>query len=239
MKQVFKKVALISGLMLFLKPASACITCNKQTRDAIFDSMFYVNLLSIIGPFFVLAVVVAILSAFATRHYNKEFSSNNGSKAGAYIPLTAAATIIGIGMGGFVDGIVLHQILQWHEMLSNKIPPTTLQAKTVNMFWDGIFHLFTFLVTLTGIIMLWQLLFKKSINPNGRLLWGGMLLGWALFNILEGLANHHILKLHNVREVSANVQGWNFGFLIFSILLAGVGLVLIRRGRQMVPIQKA
>lgn len=43
--------------------------------------------------------------------------------------LAFAAIVLGIGLGGFVDGIVLHQILQWHEMLSNKIPPDTLVNK--------------------------------------------------------------------------------------------------------------
>ncbi|MGD9755596.1 MAG: DUF2243 domain-containing protein, partial [Acidimicrobiia bacterium] len=27
--------------------------------------------------------------------------------------------LIGIGLGGFVDGIVLHQVLQWHHLLTN------------------------------------------------------------------------------------------------------------------------
>ncbi len=28
--------------------------------------------------------------------------------------------LLGIGLGGFVDGIVLHQILQWHHMLTDE-----------------------------------------------------------------------------------------------------------------------
>src|SRR5919109_1453482 len=43
-----------------------------------------------------------------------------------------AAMVLGIGLGGFVDGIVLHQIVQWHNMLSNWMPPTTLEAMHVN-----------------------------------------------------------------------------------------------------------
>ncbi|WP_267594617.1 DUF2243 domain-containing protein [Carbonactinospora thermoautotrophica] len=36
--------------------------------------------------------------------------------------------LIGFGLGGFVDGILLDQILQWHHMLSSTraYPPTTL-----------------------------------------------------------------------------------------------------------------
>ncbi len=52
---------------------------------------------------------------------------------------TMAGMLIGIGMGGFVDGIVLHQIAQWHNMLSNVVPPHTMDAMRVNMTWDGLF----------------------------------------------------------------------------------------------------
>ncbi|GEO11427.1 membrane protein [Segetibacter aerophilus] len=141
----------------------------------------------------------------------------------------AAATVLGIGLGGFIDGIVLHQILQWHEMLSNKIPATTYIGKSVNMFWDGIFHAFTLLVTITGVILLWKLLRRKDINRSGNLLAGGMLFGWGLFNLLEGIADHQLLKLHNVREITPDKQLWNLGFLGLSILFIVVGLLISKR----------
>ena len=57
--------------------------------------------------------------------------------------LIAAATLLGIGLGGFADGILLHQILQWHNMLSSRVAPTDLIAMKYNMVWDGLFHAFT------------------------------------------------------------------------------------------------
>ncbi|MEJ7681197.1 MAG: DUF2243 domain-containing protein [Segetibacter sp.] len=111
------------------------------------------------------------------------------------VPLTAAATVLGIGIGGFIDGIVFHQILQWHEMISNKIPPVTYIAKSVNMFWDGIFHAFTLMVTITGVILLWKLLRRNNVDHSGNLLTGGLLLGCGLFNLLEGLADHQITEV--------------------------------------------
>lgn len=35
-----------------------------------------------------------------------------------------AAVLMDVGLGGFVDGILLHQIFQWHNMVSNWYPPT-------------------------------------------------------------------------------------------------------------------
>jgi len=33
--------------------------------------------------------------------------------------ITPAGIFLGVGFGGFVDGIVLHQILQWHHMFTS------------------------------------------------------------------------------------------------------------------------
>ncbi|HVD54553.1 MAG TPA: DUF2243 domain-containing protein, partial [Propionibacteriaceae bacterium] len=44
--------------------------------------------------------------------------------------------LLGIGLGAFVDGIVLHQLLRWHHLLSSR-PGTSL---TANLIADGVFH---------------------------------------------------------------------------------------------------
>jgi uncharacterized membrane protein len=145
------------------------------------------------------------------------------------VPLSTASTVLGIGIGGFIDGIVFHQILQWHEMLSNKIPPVNLLAKSVNMFWDGVFHGFCLLVVIAGIIMLFKTLGRTNINRSARLLSGGLFTGWALFNIIEGVIDHHILKLHNVREFTTVIDVWNFGFLAISTVMLIIGLIVINK----------
>ena len=37
------------------------------------------------------------------------------------VPLSAGL-LLGMGLGGFFDGIVLHQLLQWHHMISSWYP---------------------------------------------------------------------------------------------------------------------
>ena len=49
-------------------------------------------------------------------------------------PLIASGILMGAGMGGFVDGIVFHQILQLHNMVSGWLPPSNLVDAKVNMF---------------------------------------------------------------------------------------------------------
>src|SRR5690606_41841482 len=99
----------------------------------------------------------------------------------------------------------LHQILQWDEMLSNKVTPNTLLAKSLNMFYDGIYHAFTLLDTIIGVFMLYKLLYrKKRIAIRRNLFVGGLFIGWAIFNLVEGVLNHHIFELHYVNDLSPN-----------------------------------
>ena len=113
-------------------------------------------------------------------------------------PLIAAATLIGIGMGGFVDGIVLHQILQWHHMLSVPMPPTDLLSVKVNMVWDGLFHAFTWIVTFIGLLLLWRAGQRNDVPRTTLIFAGSLALGWGLFNVVEGLIDHQLLGIHHV-----------------------------------------
>lgn len=209
----------------------SCITCNKSVQDAIWNSAFFPNLFTMLSAFFVLGVLVAILSIVAGNRYKKDASVYSANQIMSPVPLTVSAIVLGIGSGGLIDGIVFHQILQWHAMLSNKMAPVTLVAKSVNAFWDGIFSGFCMLVILVGIVLLWKMLWRKDINRSSRLLAGGMLLGWGFFNMIEGLINHLVLKLHNVREVVEGRTTWNLAFLGFAFVLIIVGYILVNTDR--------
>jgi uncharacterized membrane protein len=223
---------IVLGLLVLSQTANACPDCNPQVKQAIGNSRFYPNLPTMLSAFIVLAVVVAVLSALTAKRHRANVAKYPARQIFTPVPVMTTAMVLGIGVGGFIDGIVLHHILQWHEMLSNKIPATDYVGKSVNMFWDGIFHAFTLLVTLVGIILLWKLLYRKDIDRSGFLLGGGMLLGWGIFNIVEGVIDHHWLRLHNVREIAADPEVWNFGFLGLSIVLLLAGYALTRKANH-------
>ena len=138
-----------------------------------------------------------------------------------------AGILIGLGMGGFVDGILFHQILQLHNMLSNKVLRTDLVNEQINMFWDGLFHAFTWLTTATGIFNLWHSLRSRGTTLSGRNLSGALLSGWGLFNVIEGLIDHQILQLHHVYQ-NGNHVTWDVAFLLFGVLLLFAGGALMR-----------
>ncbi|HEX8460166.1 MAG TPA: DUF2243 domain-containing protein [Segetibacter sp.] len=220
-------------VFLFLNTVSvavfACPFCNGEISQGIHNSTFYPNLLTMLSAFIVLAIIVAILTVASNKRHAKRINNNGATSALSPVPLTTASIVLGIGLGGFIDGIFLHQVLQWHEMLSNKIPPSTYVAKSINMFWDGVFHAFCFIVVLIGVVLLWKLIKRKDIDTSGRLFGGGLLSGWSLFNIVEGIIDHHILKLHNVLEYTADHDVANFSFLGGSVVMLIVSYFIVKK----------
>ena len=142
-------------------------------------------------------------------------------------PLLSAGLTIGVGMGGFVDGILFHQIFQLHNMISAKRPVETLVNAEINMVWDGLFHAFTWAVTAVGIWMLWRAVQRPDVPRRGRTLFGAMVMGWGAFNLVEGIVDHHILHVHHVVE-RLGVSIWDWVFLGSGVVFLGVGYALIR-----------
>src|SRR4051812_32328646 len=101
--------------------------------------------------------------------------------------LRTSGIIIGVGMGGFVDGILFHQILQIHNMLSNRYFPDTLANEQLNMVWDGLFHAFTWAMTALGLSLLWRTAKYGKSALNTKVFVGSLALGWGLFNLIEGI----------------------------------------------------
>ena len=162
------------------------------------------------------------------------------STAAATTPrsLTTPGIVLGVGLGGFVDGILLHQLLQWHHLLTSTdsdnigiryYPDTTVHGLEINTVWDGVFHTFTWVMVLLGL----ALLYSRVQQSRGRVwtsraLWGWVLVGWGFFNLVEGVVDHHILGIHHVRS-GDNQISWDLGFLALGALLV-MGGWLLQRG---------
>ena len=142
------------------------------------------------------------------------------------------ASLLGFGLGGFVDGIVLHQILQWHHMLTDygsaTYPVSTVRSLEDNSFWDGLFHLSTWMFVTLGLFLLWRVL-SAGYQVTWRSMVGLLLAGWGIFNLIEGVIDHHLLTIHHVRDDVADPLWWDVGFLALGALLVGAGTAMRRR----------
>lgn len=150
-------------------------------------------------------------------------------------PLTTAGTLLGMGLGGFFDGILLHQLLQVHNMLSARFPKTSIVNMEINMFWDGMFHAFTWVMTAIGLALLWNAVRRRDVALSTKALAGSLALGWGMFNLVEGVIDHHILHLHHVIEGPGHLP-WDLAFLASGVVLIVMGISLIRSaGHEVMP----
>lgn len=148
---------------------------------------------------------------------------------------TAAGIFFGLGLGGFFDGIVLHQILQWHHMFTSAgYPPDSVSNLQFNTLWDGLFHASTYIFVVTGLVLLWRAAHRRHLWWSGRMLAGSMLMGFGLFNVVEGIVNHQILQIHHVNETVPMEQWpyWDMAFLAWGAAMLAGGWWLLRSGRQ-------
>ncbi|HEY9669868.1 MAG TPA: DUF2243 domain-containing protein [Waterburya sp.] len=146
--------------------------------------------------------------------------------------LVAAGILIGAGLlAGFVDGILLHEILQWHHMVTSIRPATNLADLQANTLGDGLFHLGTWTMTVIGIILLWRAGGRNDVPWSPKIFGGSLLLGAGLFDFLEGLIDHQILGIHHVKP-GPNQLAWDMGFLTLGAVLALVGWIVLQSGQK-------
>lgn len=150
-------------------------------------------------------------------------------------PAAAPAFLFGMGVGGFVDGIVLHQLLQWHHMLTHTTAgnPKTVAGLELNTLADGLFHSAMWVLVVAAAVLAIRARRQGRLSAGWRFHAGLALAGWGVFNIVEGLVNHQLLGIHHVRDDLGGPLAWDLGFLGFSVVLAAVGILLHRQGRRL------
>lgn len=149
-------------------------------------------------------------------------------------PPLLPALLMGLGLGGFVDGILFHQVLQWHHLLSAEgcCPANTVAGLEDNTLADGFFHAATWVAVFAGTIAAVRAWQRGDLAPPWRTHFGGLMIGWGAFNLVEGLIDHHLLGIHHVRDDLGAPLGWDIAFLVLGALLVALGGLLVRSGRR-------
>ncbi|MBT2248032.1 DUF2243 domain-containing protein [Arthrobacter sp. BHU FT2] len=152
---------------------------------------------------------------------------------GHHGPAAGPAFVFGLGVGGFVDGIVLHQLLQWHHMLSHTEAgsTTTVPGLELNTLADGVFHSAMWVLVVAAAWLAVRARRQQRLAAGWRFHTGLVLAGWGVFNIAEGLVNHQLLGIHHVRDDLGGPLSWDLGFLGVSAALAVAGFLLYRNGK--------
>ena len=136
-----------------------------------------------------------------------------------------AGYLLGFSLGGFFDGILLHQILQWHHLLS-AINGTDMRFQIAA---DGYFHAFMYVVAVAGLWMLWRS-WRKGEAASGLLLAAAMLIGFGIWHIVDSVLSHWLLGIHRIRMDSASPLMWDLvWFVAFGLVPLALGLWMIPR----------
>ena len=103
------------------------------------------------------------------------------------------------------------------------------------MFWDGLFHALCWIMTAIGLMLLWKAARRAEVPWLARVFVGALVLGWGLFNLIEGIIDHHVLNLHHVYEaMGQSIYDWLF--LLSGVVFIVGGLVAIRSARNVVSL---
>jgi uncharacterized membrane protein len=98
-----------------------------------------------------------------------------------------------------------------------------MDAMQRNMMWDGLFHAATWTITLAGAYLLLHDARRGAPLPTARVFTGQLVLGWGVFNVVEGIVDHHLLQLHHVRDLPVHLPAYDWAFLA----VGGVGFILL------------
>ena len=137
--------------------------------------------------------------------------------------LKQAALLLGFSLGGFFDGILLHQVLQWHHLLSN-VQAAALQDLRAQVLADGLFHALMYVIATIALARLWGARRGLAQPGAGRLLQAWALIGFGVWHVVDGVLSHWITGIHRVKVDSSNPLAWDlFWFAAFGVvpLVAG------------------
>ena len=144
--------------------------------------------------------------------------------------LIVAGILLGLGQAGFFDGIFFHQLLQWHHMFTNIESGNTVAGLELNTLGDGLFHLADWLITLAGIIALWLAVKRDDVLLSTSVLIGAFCIGAGMFNVVEGILDHHVFQIHHVKP-GAHQLAWDLSFIGAGILSIVIGWFILNRNK--------
>lgn len=133
----------------------------------------------------------------------------------------AVGAVIGVAGMAALDEIVFHQLLAWHHFYDRS-------TTRVGLLSDGVLHAAELLLLVGGFFLLADLRRRGVLHTRST--WGGVLIGAGAFQLFDGLVNHKVLRVHQIRydvDLLPYDLAWNGAAAL--LLLGGVALALTGR----------
>ncbi len=139
--------------------------------------------------------------------------------------------LLGFGLGGFFDGILLHQILQWHHLLAG-LQGEAFRDIRVQILADGLFYALMYVIAAVGLWLLWRARREFGAPGADRMLFADLLIGFGVWHIVDGVVSHWVTGIHRIRMDSANPLVWDLiWFVVFGVIPLVIGGMMRRTGR--------
>lgn len=136
--------------------------------------------------------------------------------------LIRATAVIGIGLMAAVDEIVFHQLLAWHHFYDRATP-------AVGLLTDGLLHAAELVAIVAGFFMYADV--RRRGPVDRRAAWAGFFLGAGGFQLFDGLVDHKILRVHQIRYGVEELWRYDLAWNLAGMALLVVGGLLLRQLR--------
>lgn len=124
--------------------------------------------------------------------------------------------LLGAAIMAAVDEIVFHQILAWHHFYDRSTP-------TVGLLFDGLLHAAEVFALVIGFLLFAELRHRHALAV--RHAWAGLFLGLGGFQLFDGLIDHKVMRIHQVRY-GVDLLPYDLAWNAAGVLLLAVGLIL-------------
>lgn len=134
---------------------------------------------------------------------------------------SASGALLGFGLGGLFDGILLHQVLGWHHLLSLVERDGDRLSLRDQLLADGLFHVAMYAVVAVALVALW----RTGPITRDRALANWTLIGFGVWNVVDIVGFHWVLGIHRVRVDVAEPLPWDVGWLaLFGVMPLVLGV---------------
>jgi uncharacterized membrane protein len=144
------------------------------------------------------------------------------SEQSGHRAVLVSGLLFGVGLAAFVDETVFHQLLRWHHFYDPA-------GSEVGLISDGLFHAFGWFAVVASLFLL------ADVRGRGRIRWprwiGGVLLGAGAFQLYDGLIQHKIFGLHQIRY-EVDLLPYDLTWNLVAVILIAIGVVLTVQTRR-------
>ncbi len=133
-----------------------------------------------------------------------------------------AGILMGIGVAGFVDETVFHQILHWHHFYDQSSPSWGLIS-------DGLFHAFSWFSVIGGFFIFADLRRRRAWRRTWHV--AGFLFGLGGFQLYDGTVQHKWWHLHEIRY-HVNIVPYDLVWNAIAVATLIAAFVFLMRARR-------